>query len=192
MEPAGAGAGADRLASLVTSARGWHGVQLAVLAFIGLCGVLSDVDADVPRGLQVTAGLLALLALALACLATFIVARVAWPLTAASTTAGMPAEVAEGARRLRAGVALTFLAVVAMALAASVSWWPTDDGGGATGDGGATGNGGGTVELTDRSGGTACGTLEVAPAGAVRLVTDEGTVDVRIDRLVAITPVDGC
>ena len=36
---------ADRsLADLADSRRGWHGVQLAVLAFIGLCGVLSDAD----------------------------------------------------------------------------------------------------------------------------------------------------
>ena len=27
---------------LQTSARGWHGVQLAVLGFIGLCGALHD------------------------------------------------------------------------------------------------------------------------------------------------------
>ena len=30
---------------LRTSARGWHGVQLAVLGFIGLCGALHDAEA---------------------------------------------------------------------------------------------------------------------------------------------------
>ena len=36
----------DRLTELRNSARGWHGVQLAVLGFIGLCGVLQSGAAD--------------------------------------------------------------------------------------------------------------------------------------------------
>src|ERR687896_1676852 len=71
---------AGRLAELRLSARGWHGVQLAVIGFIGLCGVLQGGRPENPMWLQVFAGVLALVALALACVATFLVALVAWPL----------------------------------------------------------------------------------------------------------------
>ena len=38
---------------LRASARGWHGVQLAVLGFIGLCGALHDAGAATgPRWVQ--------------------------------------------------------------------------------------------------------------------------------------------
>jgi hypothetical protein len=47
------------LAELGRSARGWHGVQLAVLALIGLCGVLTDSDPGDPRWLRVAAGVAA-------------------------------------------------------------------------------------------------------------------------------------
>jgi hypothetical protein len=46
MEPSEAGAArqvvapADRLQELSASARGWHTIQMAVLGFIGICGVL--------------------------------------------------------------------------------------------------------------------------------------------------------
>ena len=180
------------IGQLVSSARGWHGVQLAVLAFIGLCGVLSEADPDLPRGLQVLAGSLAMLALALACVATFVVARVAWPFAAGTHTPAHPAAdtaagvAAAGARRLWLGVVLTYAAVAIMALAASSAWWPTTraDGGGAAD--------GVTIQLTDRSGATACGTLVDAPAGTVRLATDEGTIEVAVERLVAVAPADGC
>jgi hypothetical protein len=44
--------GDGRLAELRTSARGWHGVQLAVLGFIGLCAVLQgQADSPAPRAL---------------------------------------------------------------------------------------------------------------------------------------------
>lgn len=33
------------------SAKGWHGVQMAALGFIGLCGVLQRDDGDDPRWL---------------------------------------------------------------------------------------------------------------------------------------------
>lgn len=174
----------DGLASLTTSARGWHGVQLAVLAFIGLCGVLSDADPGVPDGLRAVAGGLALGALGLACLATFVVARVAWPL---STGERGPGDLASSGRRLRLGVALTFVAVAAMALAASVGWWPVDDGGGDGSE--ATGA---EVRVTVRGGGTACGRLVDAPAGILRLVTDDGTAEVAIGRLTTIAAADGC
>lgn len=69
------------VAELRSSARGWHGVQVAVIGFIGLCGFLQDGRPDNPVWLQVFAGILALAARSCsACVATFLVARVAWPL----------------------------------------------------------------------------------------------------------------
>ncbi|MFD0597018.1 hypothetical protein ACFQZ4_36105 [Catellatospora coxensis] len=42
---------ADPLAKLIDSARGWHGVQLGVLGFIGFCGVLKmGAQAPAPTG----------------------------------------------------------------------------------------------------------------------------------------------
>jgi hypothetical protein len=66
----------SRLTALRSSARGWHGVQLAVIGFIGLCGVLQGGRPENPMWLQVYAGVLALAALALACVATVLVALV--------------------------------------------------------------------------------------------------------------------
>ena len=89
----------DRLAELRVSARGWHGVQLAVIGFIGLCGVLQGGRPDNPMWLQVCAGILALAALAIACLATFLVALVAWPLYGGRRPAGDEAAQLERAGR---------------------------------------------------------------------------------------------
>jgi hypothetical protein len=168
------------------SARGWHGVQLAVLAFIGLCGVLSDSDPTLPRWLQVTAGVLAIVALALSCLSIFLVATVAWPFpTRASSDERNSPRVS---RRLRLGVTLTYVAVAVMALAASSSWWPAKDETGADGDRAA----GVSVRITDGSGRTACGELIEGPAGRIRLATDAGPVELATSGIARIAPVDAC
>ena len=55
MEPSEAGAARpvaapdDRLKELSASARGWHTIQMAVLGFIGICGVLRTADSPAPR-----------------------------------------------------------------------------------------------------------------------------------------------
>src|SRR5262245_46230180 len=116
------GTGDRSLRDLANSARGWHGVQLAVLAFIGLCGVLSDTDPRMPRWLEVTAGVLAVSALVASSVSIFVVASVAWPFSSRAAGGDVP-QVA--ARRLRMGIALTYVAVGLMAFAASSSWWPT-------------------------------------------------------------------
>src|SRR5688500_17195016 len=89
------------------SARGWHGVQLAVIGFIGFCGVVQDGRPGNPQWLQVWAGILALAALLLACAATYLVARIAWPLDGGGSrraVADEEAELARDGRRLRLGV----------------------------------------------------------------------------------------
>jgi hypothetical protein len=101
---------------LRTSARGWHGVQLAVLGFIGLCGALqSGSEGSGPGWLQRAAAVLVLAALAVACLATVLVASEAWPVYAGRpdpANGGADTVVRRGGRHLRTGIALTFLAVV--------------------------------------------------------------------------------
>lgn len=109
----------DPADDVAASARGWNGIQMGVLAFIGLCGVLSDTDTGDPDWLVVTAGVLAVVALGVACLATFLVASVGWTLTGRAVAAP------SASRRLRYGVGLTYVAVALMALAASGSWWPS-------------------------------------------------------------------
>lgn len=172
------------LADVSGSARGWHGVQLAVLAFIGLCGVLSDSDPGIPRWLQILAGVLAIAALALSCTSVFLVASVAWPFPGAG---GRRSDPATSARRLRTGVLLTYVAVAVMALAASSSWWPTPAS--TSGDGDGTGA---TVEVTDGSGRTACGELVEGPTGRIRLETAGGTVEVATTGVAHLSPVDTC
>ena len=180
------------MGQLAHSARGWHGVQLAVLAFIGLCGVLGDADPTSPRWLQVTAGVLAIAALVLSCLSIFLVASVAWPFPTrgdADALTASPQAVDAASRRLRRGVAITYLSVAVMALAASTGWWPTKEESDAAAAGGA---GGASVEITDGSGRTACGELVAGPAGRVRLTTAEGTVELATAGLAAISPVASC
>jgi hypothetical protein len=154
------------------SARGWQGVQLAALGFVGLCGVLQQDGSDGnPRWLQVLAGVLVLVALALSCLSTALVALVAWPV-------GDPRpDSAE--RRLRVGIGLTFLAVAVLATAATSSWWPQR--------GAATA----VVELAtaDR---VLCGDLVDAGPGVVGLRTGGTTLAVRLEAVQRVRPVTTC
>jgi protein-S-isoprenylcysteine O-methyltransferase Ste14 len=117
------------LDELRASAKGWQTMQFALLGFIGLCGVLkSTATASEPHWLQVTAIVLILLALILACYATFLVGRAAWPVNSArlsaAARAGSRIELRRTDRGLRAGIGLTFVALVLAALAATTSWWP--------------------------------------------------------------------
>ena len=59
------------------SVRGWHTIQMAVLGFIGICGILRTASSPAPRAVQWLAGALAVAALAGACTAIFTVGRVA-------------------------------------------------------------------------------------------------------------------
>jgi hypothetical protein len=169
---------------LRTSARGWHGVQLAVLGFIGLCGALqSGSDGSGPGWLQRVAAVLVLAALAVACLATVLVASEAWPVYAGRrpdpAIGGAEAVVRRGGRHLRAGIALTFLAVVLVALATSTSWWPKAD------------QGSDLVEVST-SQGSFCGTLTASDAGSVSLDVAGRSVVVALDRVAGLRPVASC
>jgi hypothetical protein len=173
---------------LRASARGWHGAQLAVLGFIGLCGVLQgQADSPAPHWLKVTAGLLVLLALVLSCLAIGLVATVAWPTSgwrsAGESAMGDAADVLAGGRRLRLGIVVTFVAVGTLALGAMSSWWPSAAAP-------ATG-GSGSVAVTTSSG-SVCGGLVEASQGVLAIQTATQRVLVRLDSVVSISPVDSC
>ena len=170
---------ASRLAQLRSSARGWHGVQLAVIGFIGLCGVLQGGRPDNPMWIQVLAGVLALAALVLACTATFLVARVAWPLYGGRE---MEDPGREGAR-LRTGLVLTFVAVALLALGTASGWWPQD--GGDAGDGGL-------VSVQATSGERWCGPLGEAGPGRLSIAVDGRPVVVSFADLAVVAPADGC
>lgn len=166
-EPAG-----DGTHDLAASARGWHRIQLAVLGFIGFCGVMwASGDPDGPGWLQWISATLVVGALALACLAIYVVGRVAYPWR-------HPAP-AGGARRLRAGITLTYAAVVVLVVATLSAWWPSPAPAG-------------EVEARDTTGATWCGDLVAAPAGAVRIDTTDGPVTLALRDLVAIRSVATC
>lgn len=173
---------------LAGSARGWSRVQLAVLGFIGLCGVLQGDGRSRPEWLEGLAGWLGLSALVIACAAIYLVGQVAWPLGGfASSEHGHPARSPESqARRLRLGVALTSAATAVMALAALSNWWPdtTEETEGKAGAG--------LVRVSAADGRTWCGRLTEAPAGALRIVTDGGQVDVQERSIAEILSVERC
>lgn len=168
----------DPVSQLAASARGWHRIQLAVLGFVGICGVLwAGGDPSGPAGLQWVAGTLAVGAFVLALLATYLVGRVAHPFYGVVAT-HLPAS-AGGPGMLRAGIRLTYLAVALLVAASLSAWWPGPAGAGA-------------VEVRDATGRTWCGELVDAPAGAVRLDTADGPVTVPADRIAQLRPVTGC
>jgi hypothetical protein len=171
----------SRLAELRGSARGWHGVQLAVLGFIGLCGVLKPAGESAPGWLQALAGILVVAALALACLATFLIARVAWPLyTGSEALADTPAELSRAGHQLTRGLVMTFVAVGLVALASAISWWPQDS------------TTSGKVEVQSADGQAFCGRLSEARPGVIRIETDDRPVLVAIQSVTAMRSVDSC
>jgi hypothetical protein len=175
----------SRLSELRVSARGWHGVQLAVLGFIGLCGVLADGAGNgSPHWLRVLAGLLVLAALGLACTATVLVALAAWPTYGPGSSAeSVSRAVARTSRRLRAGIILTFVAVAALALATSSAWWPGVA---------PTGTDRTAVRVSTRAG-EICGDVGEPSRDGVLAVAAEGRlVEVVLSDIVAITPVPDC
>jgi hypothetical protein len=170
----------DALGRLSGSARGWHTIQMAVLGFIGICGVLRTASSSVPAGVQWLAGLLAVVALVLAGTGIYLVGRVAYPIEAAD---GNVAATARAARRLRSGIRLTVLALILIVIAALSGWWPKTAG---------AGTGAGAVTVSDRSGRTWCGQLVAGSQGVVTLDTSGGAVAVPLQSTVDIQPVGSC
>lgn len=158
-------------------------MQLAVIGFVGLCGVLKRDSDNVPGWLEILAGILVLAALVLSCLATYLVGRAAWPLYGAKDRSRAPDDAGELERtshRLTRGLALTFLAVALLALASAASWWPSG------GDGSAE-----SVEV-QAQGQSWCGRLGDAPSGAVTVLTGGQSIQVPIETLTAVRSVASC
>jgi hypothetical protein len=177
---------AHDLEELRGSARGWHGVQLAVLGFIGLCGALQGGGSDSrPGWLQDLSFVLVLAALVLACSATVLVASAAWPVYGgAGHATGSPAdEVRHTGHRLRAGIAVTFVAVACLAVATSAAWWPT----------GRAGSGTDQALVEGRTGtGVACGVLQPADTGNLVVDVAGQTFTVALADVVSVRPVERC
>jgi hypothetical protein len=182
--PVGTSAGeladAARLAELRASAKGWHGVQLAVLGFIGLCGALQGMaDDGAPGWLQNLAAALVLLALVLACTATALVASAAWPVYGWGDAPSSSSDLRHTGARLRSGIVLTFVAVAVLALATSSSWWPRD----ATAEA--------FVEVSTQ-GGTVCGRLVESEPGTVVVEAGGQRVTLPLQQVVSLQPVTDC
>jgi hypothetical protein len=182
MEPSEAGAArptvgpADRLSA---SARGWHTIQMAVLGFIGICGVLRTSDSSAPRAIQWLAAALAVAALAAASLAIFSVGRVAYPVDDAADGTSALRSAGQAAARLRAGIRLTIVAVILAVIAALSGWWPAKASSAA-------------VAVTGTSGQAWCGQLVSGPAGAISVRTGNGVITVPAQGIAQVRPVAQC
>jgi hypothetical protein len=167
---------------LIASAKGWHSIQIAVVGFIGACGVFRDGSDDTaPSYFQWLSMALAVLALLLAGIATYSVGRVAYPFYGGPPVTDEAAAVAEGSARLRSGVRMTALALLLMGVASVPSWWPSDDAGGEA-----------SVQVQAANGQSACGTVVASAAGVLTLQTASGRVQVGLDNLASIKPVSSC
>jgi protein-S-isoprenylcysteine O-methyltransferase Ste14 len=161
----------DGFAATRDSARGWHQIQIAVLGFVGLCGVLQHGRPGNPKWLQTLAALFIFSALVTALAAVFIVGRVAWPPAGATP---------RPARQLRTGILLTFVAVGLLALGTSSMWWPEGT------------ESGGQVQVRASDGQTWCGRLIEAREGAVAVQTERGSVILALADVSGLSPVDAC
>ncbi len=190
--PQSAPAPADRLAALSASARGWHTIQMAVLGFIGICGVLRTASSPAPRAVQWLAAALAVAALAVACAAIFSVGRVAYPV-AETPDDGHGA--AGASARLRTGIRLTIVALILAVIAALSGWWPSAASSAsstASSAAGGSSSAAGTVAVTGASGQAWCGPLVSGPAGAVSVQTANGIVTVPAQDIAQVSPAERC
>jgi hypothetical protein len=163
---------------LQDSAREWQKIQVGVMGFVGICGLLPGAkDATKPTWVQETSAVSALTGLVLALLAVLLIASVANPLTTRSITASA------ASRRLTAGIAVTFVAVGLTALAALSGWWPQ-------GEETDRPSAPQLVVRTDAS--SACGSLLQSGSGTVDLEIKGKQVRVPLDRLKSIEVTDRC
>jgi hypothetical protein len=184
MQPSEAGTArqpaVERQEELSASARGWHTIQMAVLGFIGICGVLRTTGSSpAPRAVEWLAAALAVAALVAACLAVFTVGRVAYPVSTATGDAGTSPDAAGAAARLRAGIRLTIVALILAVLAGLSGWWPSAAAATAT-------------AITGTTGQAWCGQLVDGPTGAISVRTANGVIAVPAQAIAQVRPVAAC
>jgi hypothetical protein len=175
---------AEQLQRLSASARGWHTIQMAVLGFIGICGVLRTASSPAPRAVQWLAAALAVAALAVACVAVFTVGRVAYPVGDALDGAGAAAG---GTGRLRAGIRLTIVALILAVIAALSGWWPAPASSAAVAAASSA-----AVAVTGTTGQAWCGPLVSGPAGAISVRTANGIITVPAQDIAEVSPAGRC
>jgi hypothetical protein len=168
-----------RLDKLSTTARGWHTVQMAVLGFIGICGILHSSDGSAPRLVQVIAGILSAVAFGLALLSVLMVGRVAYPITPGTGDAGL----ARARGQLRNGIRTTVAALALIVLATLSGWWPHPTDAAA---------GGASVAISDANGQTWCGSIVPGPDDAISLQTANGVVAVPAQMVAQLRAVTTC
>ena len=113
-------------------------------------------------------------------LATFLVGAAAWPLYRARAPAAHDdAEIEKTSRRVTTGLALTFVAVILLALATASSWWPSDE----DDD---------RVQVQTASGQTACGELAASQTGTIALTGGGRSVVVPLQQVAALSPAADC
>ncbi len=194
--PAGAstpgGASAEELEALSASARGWHRIQLAVLGFIGFCGILWEGAAGTPSAVQYAGLVLIVAAFVLAVVSILVVGQVAHPVGDPAADAAEPAGiVTRRTRRLRRGIWGTYLAVALLVLATLSSWLPSDVADDNAGDG-APLAGGEDVVVVDVEDQSWCGEVIDVAEQVVQLRTAADTVEVRRDQIAVVHPVGSC
>lgn len=182
--------GAEALEQLAGSARGWHRIQLAVLGFIGFCGVFWDgAGSETPAGVRWTAAALVATAFVLANLAIFMVGRVAHPFHDPTdpARAASDTEIDSRAYRLRTGVRLTYLALALLVAATLSSWLPTSPEGDA-----AAAPDNGAVHLENAAGVTWCGQVVEARHGEILLHAADDVIPIPFDGAMLVSPRGGC
>ena len=157
---------------------------MAVLGFIGICGVLRTTGSTAPRAVQWLAAALAVAALAAASLAIFTVGRVAYPVHDAVDGASALPSAGQAAARLRAGIRLTIVAVILAVIAALSGWWPAHA---STAVAAVA-----AVAVTAASGQAWCGPLVDEPAGAVSVRTGTGVITVPAQAIAQVRSVAAC
>lgn len=161
-----------QVSPLADSAKGWHNLQLAVMGFIGFCGVLKmGAEPSGPAWLGQWSAGMTILAFVTSLASTWMVGTVAFPLYEDPAAQMSPG-------RLKTGIKMTFVSIALMALAGLAGWWPA---------------GGEKVEVTDGSGASACGEwVSGAPTGSLWLRTEQGTITINIQSVADMQQVGSC
>ena len=176
---------AEKANDLRASALGWPKLQFAVLGFIGLCGVLKGIGpSGGPHTLQIVAAILILLALIVACYATFLVGRAAWPLYSAvrpppADSAMSSDDLQRTGHRLRTGLGLTLVALILAAAAATSSWWPAK-------------GAGVLVSGSTTSGAAFCGTWTGGGNGTLLVQISGQPQQIPLSDIATVTPASSC